>query len=642
MLRIFSVFLHDVAAAAAAWLLAHWLRFNMEIPSGYDQAMWQTLLFVVPAQTLVFWSFGLYRGIWRYASLQDLKRLLMAVGVAALIAPVLSATGNLSPLTPRTVFLLDPILLLLIMSGSRVAYRVWKEHDLYGALRDLGKPVLILGAGDTALTLLRELQRSPDWRVVGFLDDDAAKVGRLLNGVKVHGAIDRLPHVADTTGARHAVIAMPGAPHSQRRRALEICTAARVKALTVPSYEDLVSGKVQASSLREVELDDLLGRDPVQLDNAGLNALLTGRSVMVTGAGGSIGSELCRQIARFKPRVLVMFEAGEFALYTIEEEFKQSHPRLRIVPTIGDVKDEAQVKDAIARYRPSVVFHAAAYKHVPLMEHENAWAAFRNNVLGTYVVAAAAEAGGVERFVLISTDKAVNPVNVMGATKRLAEKVCQAMQARSRMSLVAVRFGNVLGSAGSVIPKFREQIAKGGPVTVTHPEIIRFFMSIPEAAQLVLQAGLMGNGGEVFMLEMGEPVKIVDLARDMIRLSGAAQDEIEIRFTGLRPGEKLFEELVGHQEDSRATHHPKLRIVSSRVIEPAVIDELMPWVRETRSLSGEDTKAALSRWVPEYAPAPAATEQLARSVESPERAGAKAPDMAPVAAVHGETPAFRP
>jgi FlaA1/EpsC-like NDP-sugar epimerase len=636
MLRILFVFLHDVASAAAAWMIAHWLRFNMEITPYYLQTMWQTLLFVVPAQALVFRSFGLYRGIWRYASLQDLKRLLVAVAVAALTAPMLLFLVQLLGPVPRSVLLLDPILLLLIMGGSRLTYRIWKEHDLYGPLRYKGKPVLVLGAGDTGLTLQRELERSPAWRVVGFLDDDPNKMGRHVNAVRVYGQIRDLSNVAQKIGVQHVVMAMPDATHDQRRSALEVCNNAKVKVLTVPSYDDLVSGRVTVSALREVELDDLLGRDPVQLDSEGLHGLLAGRTVMVTGAGGSIGSELCRQIARFEPRALLLFEASEFALYTIEQEFNEKYPALAVIPAIGDVKDANRVSEVLASHRPSVIFHAAAYKHVPLMESDNAWGALRNNVLGTHVVASAAAEAGVERFVLISTDKAVNPANVMGATKRLAEKVCQALQARSPMAIVAVRFGNVLGSAGSVIPRFREQLAKGGPITVTHPEIIRYFMSIPEAAQLVLQAALMGNGGEVFMLEMGEPVRIVDLARDMIRLSGMSEDEVEIQFTGLRPGEKLYEELVADNEESLATHHPKLRIVSSRGCEPAVLDQLIPWIRETATLSGAETKAALSRWVPEYAPAPTPVES------TPKRAASAKNDRSPhLIASHAEPPAVR-
>jgi FlaA1/EpsC-like NDP-sugar epimerase len=382
-----------------------------------------------------------------------------------------------------------------------------------------------------------------------------------------------------------------------------------VKVLTVPSYDDLVSGRVTASTLREIELDDLLGRDPVVLDDEGLHQLLTDRVVMVTGAGGSIGSELCRQIAKFQPRLLVLLELNEYSLYSISEQMSSTFPDLATVCAIGDVKDEARVSQIICKYAPSLVFHAAAYKHVPLMESENAWAAFQNNVLGTHVVARAAAEHGVERFVLISTDKAVNPTNVMGATKRIAEQLCQVLQTRTHMLLVAVRFGNVLGSTGSVIPKFREQLAKGGPITVTHPEIIRYFMTIPEASQLVLQAGLMGRGGEVFLLDMGKPVRIVDLARDMIRLSGLAEDDVKIQFTGLRPGEKLFEELLGVGEESTATSHPKLRIVrSSSPPDCGVLDSLIPWLASASALSDDETRAALARWVPGYLPLTTAAE----------------------------------
>ena len=633
MLRVFLVFLHDLTAAAAAWAVAHWLRFNMEITPYYTQVMWQTMLWAVPAQAVVFWSFGLYRGIWRYASLEDLKRLLLAVGVAALVAPLMLLTGILPPAVPRSVLLLDPILLLLAMGGSRVAYRVWKEHDVYGKLRYQGQPVLVLGAGDTALTLLRELERSSAWRVVGFLDDDPQKVGRFVSGVRVYGRISELPELSRRIGVEHVVMAMPSAKHEERRATLQVCTEAKLKVLTVPSYDDLVSGRVTVSALRAIELDDLLGRDPIVLDDAGLHQLLENRTVMVTGAGGSIGSELCRQIARFAPKRLVMFESGEFPLYSMNEEMARTYPQLDRVCAIGDVKDEARVSEILARYAPAVVFHAAAYKHVPLMENDNAWAALQNNVLGTYTVAAAAAAHGVQRFVLISTDKAVNPTNVMGATKRLAEQMCQALQARSRMALVAVRFGNVLGSTGSVIPKFREQLARGGPLTVTHPDVIRYFMSIPEAAQLVLQAGLMGTGGEVFLLDMGKPVRIVDLARDMIRLSGVDEREIEITFTGLRPGEKLYEELLGSDEESEPTRHPKLRIVRTTQPEAGILDSLLPWIRATRTLSDSDTRAALSRWVPGYRPtpnAPAAIPRAASDLETPAQG-----------LLHSEPPALR-
>ncbi|MBM3390536.1 MAG: polysaccharide biosynthesis protein [Betaproteobacteria bacterium] len=401
----------------------------------------------------------------------------------------------------------------------------------------------------------------------------------------------------------HVIIAMPSASAGVRRRAAEAATAAGLTALTVPAIDDLLSGRVAISNLRKVELEDLLGRDPIRLDEEGLHRLLTGRRVLVTGAGGSIGSELCRQIARYAPARLVFFEQSEFALYRIEQEFSAQFPDIGIACVVGDVKDEDCLAAAFSMHRPEVVFHAAAYKHVPLMENENAWAAVRNNVLGTWCVARAARTACVGKFVMVSTDKAVNPTNVMGASKRLAEMVCQILQAESHVThFVTVRFGNVLGSSGSVIPRFREQIARGGPVTVTHPDIIRYFMLIPEAAQLVLQAGLMGQGGEIFVLDMGEPVKIVDLARDMIRLSGYTEEEIKIVFTGLRPGEKLYEELLADGEHTLPTPHPKLRIARAQAsLLSEALTDLLAWLQGAPQDEAA-VKRRLLELVPEYRP----------------------------------------
>ena len=395
---------------------------------------------------------------------------------------------------------------------------------------------------------------------------------------------------------------MPDADHAQRRRAATICADAGIKALTVPAFDDLMSGKVTVSQLRRVEVDDLLGRDPVRLDASGLSHWIGGQVVMVTGAGGSIGSELCRQIARYAPRAIVLYEASEFALYTIEQEFAAQSGGVQIVCVLGDVKDADCLDATMARWQPAVVFHAAAYKHVPMVETGNAWAGVRNNVLGTLRTARAAIDHGVAKFVLVSTDKAVNPTSVMGTSKRLAEMVCQGLQREGRTRFVMVRFGNVLGSTGSVIPTFRKQIAAGGPVTVTHPEMTRYFMSIPEAAQLVLQAGLMGEGGEIFVLDMGEPVRIVELAREMIRLSGLGEDDIRIVFTGLRPGEKLFEELLADGEATLPTPHPKLRIARSRDVPDSYVDAMGTWLDGARARSDDEVREALRGWVPEYAP----------------------------------------
>ena len=592
--------LHDAIAAALAWSFAYLLRFNFELPPNFAVELHHTVYWVVSLQMIIFWRFNLYRGIWRYASTTDLRRIFLAVMLSAAAIPLMFWMLRLGLVIPRSVLIINPLLLILMMGGSRFAYRLWKEQSLY-SIKLRGEPVLVLGAGDAAASLAKDLTKSSGWRLVGFLDDDTDKHGRMLNGIPVLGKMDSLPEWTGRLGVSQVIIAMPSSSHQQRQRAIHLCNAAQVKALTVPSFDDLMSGKVAVSQLRAIELDDLLGRDPVVLDDAGLHGLLTGKIVMVTGAGGSIGSEMCRQVARFGPARLVLFELSEFALYTIDQDLKQAFPALNFVCMVGDVRDVARLHEVMQQYQPGVLFHAAAYKHVPLMEQHNAWQAIRNNVLGTWTVARAAQQHGVAKFVMISTDKAINPTNVMGASKRLAEMVCQALQPSGTTRFVMVRFGNVLGSTGSVIPKFRAQIAQGGPITVTHPEITRYFMSIPEAVQLVLQAGLMGQGGEIFVLDMGEPVKIVDLAKDLIRLSGFTEDEIKIEFTGLRPGEKLYEELLADGEHTLPTPHPKLRIAQARQADAEWLRHLMEWM-SAAVMADDAVRAALTQWVPEYQP----------------------------------------
>ncbi|MDZ4201169.1 MAG: nucleoside-diphosphate sugar epimerase/dehydratase [Gallionella sp.] len=601
-LRTALAMLHDFVAVAAAWTLAYLLRFNFDLPDSFVAELRQTLVWVVPVQMLIFYKLGLYRGIWRYASTADLRRIVLAVMLAAALLPLLFWMLRLGLIIPRSVLVINPMLLILMMGGSRFVYRMWKEQGLYGDFRLHGEPVLVLGAGDAAAGLAKELAKSSEWRLVGFLDDSSERQGRTLNGVRVLGGLDELPRRAEQLGVQQVIIAMPSSSHQQRKRAIQLCNEARVKALTVPSFDDLMSGQVTVSQLRAVELDDLLGRDPVQLDEAGLHEQLTDNVVLVTGAGGSIGSELCRQIARFMPKKLVLFEASEFALYNIEQELGRSFPQLEIAYLAGDVRDALRLDQVFAEFTPSVVFHAAAYKHVPLMERRNAWQAVRNNVFGTWQVALCSQRHGVDKFVLISTDKAVNPTNVMGTTKRLAEIVCQGLQEARGTRFVIVRFGNVLGSNGSVIPKFREQIAQGGPVTVTHPDITRYFMSIPEAAQLVMQAGCMGRGGEIFVLDMGDPVKIVDLAKDMIRLSGFNLDDIRIEFTGLRPGEKLYEELLADNEQTLPTPHPKLRIAQARAVDGTELQALQEWVATEAVVTDQEVRERMRQWVPEYTP----------------------------------------
>ena len=550
------------------------------------------------------WWFGLYRGIWRYATVMDLRRILFAVSFAS-VAVVAVVFMTRLPLVPRSVLILHPLLLILAMGGSRFIYRAWRDQRLYGRLTLVGEPVLILGTGDAANRLIRELAASTKWCVVGLLSEDPRRIGHELNGVKILGPHADLSVWAKKMSVEKAIVAMPEASTRKRRHAMELAVQAGLAVMTVPSLDDMLSGRVAVSAVRQVQLEDLLGREPVELDNAGLHSWLEGKVVLVSGAGGSIGSELARQLLQFNPGLLILLDISEFALYQMEQEFRRLHPGAHCAFVVGDVKDVAWIDRLFSSYRPDVVFHAAAYKHVPLMEGENAWQAVRNNVVGSKRLAEAAQRHGAEKFVLVSTDKAVNPTNVMGATKRLAERVLAGLQKEKEGGtlFVTVRFGNVLGSNGSVIPTFREQIARGGPVTVTHPEIIRYFMLIPEAAQLVLQAGLMGRGGEIFALEMGEPVRIADLARDMIRLSGFSENEIRIEYTGLRPGEKLYEELLTDSEQTLPTPHSKLRIALAEAAPDADwMRELDAWLREPVPATNSDLKLRLHSFVPEYSP----------------------------------------
>ena len=599
--RVWLAFVHDVSAAAIAWTGLYWLRFNMDLHEPQLSDMWRTLAWILPLQAGIFLAFGLYRGLWRFASLPDLQRIVLAAGLGAVAIPVVLVMLRLTSVVPRSVLILYPLALTFLMSGSRFTYRIWKEHRLYSPLAALGEPVLILGAGEAGARLTKELAHSRQWRVVGLLDDDRAKQGRMLRNVSVLGPISELPVWARRYGVHTVIISLPSAAHDVRRSVAEVCAAAGLEALTVPSYEDLISGRSQLTTIRHIELDDLMGRDPVVLDTAGLREWLGDRVVLVTGAGGSIGAELCRQIARYRPSRLALLELSEYALYQIQQTLHDEFPDLPVVTIVGDAKHAALVDQILARERPSVIFHAAAYKHVPLMEETNAWQAVRNNAYGTWVLARAAVAAKVEKFVFVSTDKAVNPTNVMGASKRLGEVICQSLQ-NGGTQFVMVRFGNVFGSAGSVIPRFREQIARGGPVTVTHPEITRYFMSLSEATQLLLQAGLMGKGGEVLVLDMGEPVRILDLARDMIRLSGADPDSIRVVFTGLRPGEKLFEEPLASDEARLATPHPKLFIAQARSTGADAIDQVIAWLERDRAAGDAEVRAWLKAWIPEYVP----------------------------------------
>jgi FlaA1/EpsC-like NDP-sugar epimerase len=606
MFRPLLALMHDVFFVAVAWLAAFWLRHNLDVDGAILKNILRTLPFVIVIHVVVFLAFRLYSGIWRYASLPDLRRILLAAGIAGLAVPTVFFLVQRGEGLPRSVFILHPILLLLFMCGGRAAYRTWKEHRLYSPLRDKGKPLVVLGGGDIAVQLIRDLGRSDEWRIVAILDDDSGKLGASLMGVPIEGAWSALPAVVERLGAAHAALAVRTPSSGIWRRAYDLCGEAKVDLLAVPALSDYLGGQLGGGNLRSVQLEDLLGRDPVALDNEGLHGLLNGRCVMVTGAGGSIGSEIARQVAAFTPSSLVLLDCSEFALFTVERELAASGRSTHIEAVVADIRDRDRIASVFAAHGPAIVFHAAAYKHVPLMEDANAWECLRNNILGTRNVAEAAIACGANEFVLISTDKAVNPTNVMGASKRAAELLMQSLDF-GQTRAVAVRFGNVLGSSGSVVPIFRQQIAAGGPVTVTHPDMRRYFMLIPEAVQLVLQAGLIANGGDangsVMVLDMGAPVKIADLARDMIRLSGPQAAHVKIEFTGMRPGEKLYEELLADNETTAPTPHPKLRVLKARpVVDIAWRTGLVNWLQDKAPSTGSEVKKRLLAFVPEYQP----------------------------------------
>ncbi|MEH0165296.1 polysaccharide biosynthesis protein [Roseateles microcysteis] len=595
----------DAAVVALAWQATYLFRLGFErwlsARPGYDAGV---LLALVLLYVTVLWSLRVPKGMWRFSGFGEVKRLLLACVIAGTLGASVIQMMELRAV-PRSVLALHPLFCAIGLAMVRLGYRMLYEHmrgRISGSAQETRR-ALVMGAGDAGRLLVAGVQHQ-GWVVVGLLDDDAAKRGMRVGGIPVLGRLDDVQALAERHGITHVVVAMPGAELSQRRRALDLAGRTGLQVLTVPSSAELLQGS-KPEQLREIEPEDLLGREPVQLDEAGISDALSGKVVLISGAGGSIGSELCRQVARFGPSRIVLYELSEFALYGIEQELSQRFPLIALTRLVGDVKDLAHLRQTFARQRPQIVFHAAAYKHVPLMEQDNAWAALRNNTLGTYHAALAAAEAGAERFVLISTDKAVNPTNVMGATKRAAELVISQLARQGHKTrFMAVRFGNVLGSSGSVIPKFKEQIAAGGPVTVTHPDITRYFMTIPEAARLVVQAAALGESGQVYVLDMGEPVKIVDLARDMIRLSGHSLDEIRIVFSGLRPGEKLYEELLADSDTTLPTAIKRLSV--ARLDDAEAANKVLGWLdalMQGPALEDDAVRAALRQLVPEFSSA---------------------------------------
>lgn len=598
-----AAFLHDLMMIPLAWLCAYWLRFNLgTIPQEFLTAGISALFVVVPIQCVFYWYVGLYRGVWRFASLPDLMRIGQAVLAGALVcAAVLFMVTRLHGV-PRSVFALYAIILGGLLGGPRFAFRWFKDYPLRSRT---GQRVIVVGAGQGGELLVRDLMRDPErrYRPVAFLDDDLAKSGREIHGLRVLGTSDDLPAAVDRLDVRMVMIAIPSANSRQMKRLVALAERSGLPVRTLPSIHDVLAGRAGMNELREVLIEDLLGREPVALNWNLIRSRLSGKAVLITGAGGSIGAELCRQIAQLSPGKLVVVDQSEINLYELDLDLKTVFPDVETSVHLCNVCDEAAVRRLMQRHAPEVVFHAAAYKHVPMLESQLR-EAVHNNVLGTKTVAEAALAARVSQFVLISTDKAVNPVNVMGASKRVAEIICENLQQRSASRFTTVRFGNVLGSAGSVVPLFRKQIGSGGPVTVTHPEVMRYFMTIPEACQLIMQAAAISEGGEIFVLDMGEPVKISDLAEQMIRLSGKVPGaEIEIVYTGLRAGEKLLEELFHDQEALRATKHKKILLARHRHVDSRVLKSTLTEMAEAVARYDEERlQSLLHRLAPEFGP----------------------------------------
>jgi len=607
------IVLAHLAVFAVSLLLSFLVASNMQIRTEWLVGQYPTLLvFVLVIKTAIFGLFKQYRGWWRYVGISDLTGIIRASLVSTMLIFGLWVAGLYVNSVRRSipnvfdvsqaVFVVDMFCTVLLLAGLRMAIRLYYEEFRTVESGRL-KRFLIVGAGNTGESLLREIHRMTvaEYEMVGFIDDDPAKQGIRIHDVPVLGTVEQLAEICTEKNIEEVAIAMPSATAQQRRRVVQVCQGTKVRFRTVPSMTDIASGKFRVSQIRDVDINDLLGREAIQLDTDSIEAFIKGKTILVTGAGGSIGSEMCRQICHFGPKLLLLVEQAENPLFYIERELREKFPDITMTAVVCDITDQSRVESIFEKYRPEVIIHAAAHKHVPLMEG-NPGEAIKNNVVGSRTVADAADKFGAGNFVMISTDKAVNPTSIMGSSKRVAELYVQDLNRTSKTHFVTVRFGNVLGSEGSVVPIFKKQIAQGGPLTVTHPDMKRYFMTIPEASQLVLQAASMGKGGEIFVLDMGEPVKIVDLARELITLSGFRPGEdIEITFMGLRPGEKLFEELSIKGEDMQETRHPKIGIWKNMPIDR---DRLRAKIAELVALAkiGEyaGIVAKIKELVPEY------------------------------------------
>jgi len=621
--NFFIVLFADVLLLTGSLFLAYLIRFDFHLPRPNSMLLYQILPFVLIVKIGCFYFFDLYRGMWRYTSIADLLNIIKASCVSSLVIIFLILFSHSRFIGfPRSVFIMDWCFTVLLVSGYRLCIRIYFERissdnttsiptrqvlTMFFKKLAETKRLLIIGAGNGGEKIYREIHNNDrlQYKVIGFLDDDLTKLGKKIHGIPVLGRINDIKRIARKVNADEALIAIPSATSEQMREILAYCRESEVKFKTIPGIGELINGKVTVNTIREVDYRDLLGRDVIRLDEVKIGSYLKDQCVMVTGAGGSIGSELCRQICRFKPHSIVMYERAESPLYEINHELKQDFGTIQIIPVLADVQDNMQIEKAFDAHRPQTVFHAAAYKHVPMLEMQP-WKAVDNNIQGTANLVEISNKFNVERFVFVSTDKAVRPANVMGASKRIAEMLIQSQNScgLSHTKFMTVRFGNVVGSVGSVIPLFKKQIKKGGPVTVTHPEVTRFFMTIPEACQLILQAGAMGKGGEIFLLDMGTSIKIDDMAKDLIRFSGFEPEvDIKIEYIGLRPGEKLSEELVIEGEDVVPTSHEKIMVLKGMDCNLQILNgNIHNLIQIAKDQKIDTIKGKLQEMVPEYRP----------------------------------------
>lgn len=611
------VILAHILVFVGVYRLAYFVRFDGAVPREVFATTNSTVFWVVAVKLGVFLLFKVHRGWWRYATFADLVSLAESTTVAAITLAVIDQLQPSGPLIPRSVIFLDWAGTVLVVGLLRGGTRLLRERYYPMVTHRHTRPVLVVGANEASLALIRQFQNRPDlgYRVVGILDENWEMRGRILAGVPVLGSTSNLNRIASRYATRTLLVPTPAVSPPEVRKLVTACKLAGLKLEIVPGIDALLSGRVMVQP-RDVNIDDLLARNPVRLDDEAVGRFLRNRVVLVTGAAGSIGSELCRQILKFRPTRLVLLDHSENGLFHVEHELRVLSADVEIHLCVASITDAIRLRTVFDSYRPAVVLHAAAHKHVPMME-ANPGEAIKNNVLGTKKLVDEAIRAGVEAFVMISTDKAVNPTSVMGACKRLAERYVQSRSGVSPTRLATVRFGNVLGSNGSVVPLFKEQIRRGGPVTVTHPDMTRYFMTIPEASQLVLQAGAQGNGGEIFVLDMGEPVKVVDLARDLIRLSGLDEEDIEIAFSGLRPGEKLYEELYDTGEERTSTPHAKIFAAKHRPVDPARFLSQLEQLTHVVDEAPAQVIAALKKMIPEYDTALAEDETPPRDFDRP-------------------------